>query len=84
MFRFPSCDGEVGGTSSVLGILGILIDAVTQELRLFMKKLEWIQDLVQTWLEKKRCTKRELLLVVGQVQHAATVVKPGRTFVSGS
>ena len=33
------------------------------------------------WLQRKRCTKRELLSIAGQLQHAATVVWSGRVFV---
>ena len=33
------------------------------------------------WLSRKSCTKRELLSLVGQLQHAGCVVRPGRTFL---
>ena len=80
-FGFPYCDREIGGTSNILVFLGVLVDTIAQELRLPMVKLERILDPVRTWLEKKQCTKRELLSVAGQLQHTATVVKPGRTFM---
>ena len=59
LLRFSSCSGKAGGTGNVTGILGILIDTIAQELRLPIDKLERIRSLVRTWLEKKRCTKRE-------------------------
>ena len=40
-----------------------------------------IRELLQQWLARKRCTKRELLSVAGQLQHAASVVRSGRTFL---
>ena len=78
---FPLALEKLEGPATSLVFLGILIDTVDQELRLPLDKLKRIRDLVQTWLGKKRCTKRELLSVAGQLQHAATVVRPGRTFL---
>ena len=34
------------------------------------------------WRGRKKCSKRELLSLIGQLQHASTVVKPGRVFLS--
>ena len=36
---------------------------------------------VDKWLGKQSATKREILSLVGLLQHAAKVVRPGRTFV---
>lgn len=33
------------------------------------------------WLERKRCTKKEFLLIAGQLQHVAMVIRPGRAFL---
>ena len=35
-----------------------------------------------TWLHKKKATKREILSLVGLLQHATKIVRNGRTFVS--
>ena len=37
--------------------------------------------LVKVWMGKKVCKRRELESLLGHLQHAATVVRPGRTFV---
>ena len=45
-------------------------------------KLDRIKGLLTTWLDKKKATKREILSLVGLLQHAAKVVRCGRSFVS--
>ena len=50
-------------------------------MRLPADKLIRLQQTIRYWASKRSCTKRELLSLIGQLQHAATVVKPGRTFL---
>lgn len=69
------------GPATCLPFLGIEIDTVQLELRLPLDKLQRVRELVIEWRGKKACTKRELLSLIGLLQHAAKVVKPGRTFV---
>ena len=61
--------------------LGILIDTDKGELRLPEQKLARLRRMVVRWEHKLVCTKRDLQSLVGHLQHAATVVRPGRTFV---
>ena len=49
--------------------------------RLPEEKLQHILSSVQDWTGRKAGRKRELESLLGHVQHAATVVRPGRTFV---
>ena len=49
--------------------------------RLPEEKLRHTLAMVQEWMGKKACRKRELESLLGHLQHAATVVRPGRTFV---
>ena len=60
---------------------GILTDTIRRELRLPQEKLDRLRLQINGWLQKKKCTKKELLSIAGQLQHAATVVWPGRVFV---
>ena len=69
------------GPATALVFLGILIDTVKGELRLPVEKLERLRSQIKVWLQRDRCTKRELLSIAGQLQHAATVVLSGRVFV---
>ena len=45
-------------------------------------KILRIQESLSTWLGKKTATKREILSLVGLLQHATRVVRCGRTFVA--
>jgi len=51
------------------------------EARLPVEKLLRIKQMT-TWLDKKNATKREILSLVGLLQHATKVVRCGCTFVS--
>ena len=51
------------------------------ELRLPEDKLQRVRESVDAWLPKRSGKKREIASLVGLLQHAATVVKPGRTFI---
>ena len=52
------------------------------QIRLLDRKLVKVKLLVNQWLEqRKACRKRELQSLVGVLQHASKVVRPGRTFL---
>ena len=52
------------------------------EIRLPPDKLARIQELLKTWFPRKKVNKRQILLLVGTLQHATKVVRPDRSFVS--
>lgn len=68
------------GPSPVLTVLGIVIDTIKGELRLPEDKLSRLIQAASEWSKRKKCTRKELESLVGTLQHAATVVRPGRTF----
>jgi hypothetical protein len=75
------------GPCSTLAFLGIEIDSVAGEIRLPQEKLS---ATFQLWMSQSDTArprtsgrKRELLSLVGQLAHAATVVCPGRPFLHG-
>jgi len=78
----PLAVEKVEGPSTSLTFLGIVLDTVRMEARLPTDKLHRIRHQVKTWLSKKRATKRQILSLVGLLQHATKVVRPGRTFLS--
>lgn len=45
------------------------------------EKLLRLQKEIRGWMDRHSCTKRELLSLIGQLQHACCVVRPGRTFL---
>ena len=69
------------GPSCSLTFLGILIDAMVMELWLPPERLGRLAKTVDQWRLKKSCKKRDLLALIGQLQHACRVVKSGRSFL---
>lgn len=72
---------KIEGPANVLTFLGIELDTVRCELRLPSEKLIRLKSTLGGWSTKISCTKRELLSLIGQLQHACKVVRPGRTFL---
>ena len=77
----PIADHKIGGPATILTFLGIEIDTDAGVLRLPREKLVRLHGLIASWSGRKSCTKRELLSLIGQLQHACRVVRPGRTFL---
>ena len=50
-------------------------------LRLPDDKLGDISNLIQTWLGKEKCTKRELLSLIGKLSFVSKVIPSGRLFL---
>ena len=50
------------------------------EARLPLVKVQRIQGILQEFNVKKSCNKRELLSLLGHLNFASRVVRPGRTF----
>ena len=73
---------KVEGPTACLTFLGITLDTQRMEARLPDEKLQRIRTMVAAWLSRKKASKREILSLVGLLQHATKVVKPGRTFVA--
>ena len=72
---------KVEGPATYLVFLGIEFDTEQLLLRLPLAKLSHLRADISSWQSKKCATKRELLSLIGILQHAAKVVKPGRTFL---
>ena len=77
----PLAVEKVEGPSSCLTFLGIEIDTVEGTLRLPKEKLDHLMELVVDWHGRKACTRKELESLIGLLQHACKVVRPGRSFL---
>ena len=77
----PIASDKTVGPSSTITYLGIEIDAVAHCIRLPQEKYNSLLLLLQSWNSRKKCTKRELLSLIGSLSFAAKVVKPGRLFL---
>lgn len=67
---------------TMIEYLGIILDSDKMEARLPEEKVNRISKLLDTFMVKKYCIKRELLQLLGHINFATRVIIPGRTFVS--
>ena len=79
LLGIPLALEKVDGPTTSLDFLGITLDNARMEARLPVEKLQRVRAAVQEW---KSATKREILSLVGLLQHATKVVRAGRTFLS--
>ena len=77
----PLAGEKLEGPTECLTFLGIEIDTSAGVLRLPEEKLARVKSALQEWEERRRCTKRELQSLIGTLQHASRVVRPGRSFL---
>ena len=68
--------------SKCLEYLGIVLDNDKMEARLQHDKLQGVLEALSTFLERKSCTKRHLLILLGHLYFACRVLRPSRSFVS--
>ena len=78
----PLAEDKVFGPTTCLDFLGITLDTLLMEARLPQDKVEKFRALIATFTTCKKCTKRELLSLVGSFSFACKVIVPGRTFLS--
>ena len=77
----PMAAGKCEGPMSCLTFLGIELDTVAWSLRLPADKITRIKATLLDWNDRKACRRRELESLIGLLQHACKVVKPGRSFL---
>ena len=70
------------GPCTELEYLGITLDTIKMEARLPEDKLHRITELVHQFINRKSCTKRDMLSLLGHLNFACRVIIPGRSFVS--
>ena len=73
---------KIAGPSTTLPFLVIELDIIKLEARLPKDKLCKLKEQVSQWVGWKDAKKREILSLVGSLQHATKVVHFGRAFVS--
>ena len=77
----PVAPKKVEGPVKTITYLGIEIDTEAQEIRLPKVKLDKLMEELEEWYGRKKCTKRDLLSLIGSLSFACKVVKSGRTFL---
>ncbi len=79
--EFPVATDKTEGPATYLVFLGIQFDTRAGSLELPQRKLDQLHCLLQEWEGKRAPIKRDLLSQLGHLSHAASVIRPGRTFV---
>ncbi len=78
----PIAAHKTVGPTTVLEFLGIILDTLRMEARLPQEKLDRIRAFLNSMLHRKTCTKREMLQLLGHLNFACRVIRPGRSFIS--
>ena len=73
----PIAPHKLEGPGTAISFLGIEIDTQEGVLRLPPAKLSRLRGLITTWKGRKYCIKREMLSLIGQLQHACKVISGG-------
>ena len=77
----PLAEDKTEGPASSISYLGFILDTEAQELRLPPEKLEKIRSQLNKWSSRKSCSKRELLSLIGTLQHCCQAIVLGRPFL---
>ena len=77
----PVAFDKLVGPAQVITYLGIQIDTYNNTITLPADKFKKLTQSLQSWSKRKKCSKRELLSLIGQLAFAAKVVKQSRFFL---
>ena len=77
----PLASDKCQGPCSLLDYLGFALDTTLMTVSLPRDKLTRLSDLLAQWHNRKACTKHDLDSLIGQLQHASAIIKPGRSFL---
>ncbi len=78
---FTLQDAKCTAATQVIEFLGIEINTVLGTLSITEQRMSEITEELLAWQDKKVCTKRELLSIIGRLAFASRVVRAGRTFL---
>lgn len=80
--NIPLSAHKTEGPSTSLEYLGIVLDSIHMMAKLPEDKLFRIKEILYSFLNRRTCTKREMLSLLGHLNFACKVIVPGRSFVS--
>ena len=72
---------KVEGPATTISFLGMELDTTLMQIRLPKEKLDRLRHLTQSWAGRKAGKKRELLSLLGVLNHACKAVRQGRSFL---
>ena len=77
----PLAEHKTVGPATSIVFLGINLDSCSLQLSLPEEKLRELKALIQSWVARKVTTARDLKSLVGKLENACKVVRPGRSFL---
>ena len=77
----PIEESKCEGPATTLTFLGMELDSIALEIRLPQDKLINLRSLLGDWKARTAGKKRDLLSLIGVLQHASKAVRQGRSFV---
>ena len=77
----PIAFNKLIGPVMKLIYLGISIDSENMTLQIPSNKIDELRQALPWWLSRRKCTKKELLSLIGKLSFVCRVVRPGRTFL---
>ena len=80
-FQFPSLACVSTPTSTGMTVLDIELDSENLQVRLPKDAFDRITALLEAWLHKRFCKRKDLESLIGHLQHACKVVPQGRSFL---
>ena len=79
--RIPLAPEKREGPATCVTFLGIELDSELMVARLPLHKIAELHCLLTQWQGRRCCLVKELQSLVGKLQHAGKVIRPGRTFL---
>ncbi|CAF2986886.1 unnamed protein product, partial [Rotaria sp. Silwood2] len=79
--KIPLSVHKTVGPTQEIEYLGIILDSNRMKARLPQAKVLRIMEMIKSLLNRRKCKKRELLVILGHMSFASRVVIPGRAFV---
>ena len=79
--NIPLAVDKIVGPATKVIYLGIAIDSTHLTISVPEDKYNELMILLPTWLQKRSCTKQQLLSLIGKLSFACKVVRPGRIFL---
>ena len=72
---------KVEGPSTSITFLGIVINTITVTVSISSERKQELLSALQSMIECRKCTKQQLLLLIGKLSFACKVVPAGRIFL---
>ena len=77
----PMAEEKTVGPAHVLTFAGIELDCLKHEARLPREKVEKCRQVITQFLSRKKVTLQELQSLIGLLNFACSIIKPGRVFL---